>query len=59
MNQGWINNYLAARQYIINNNSNFILQEECRVTDLIIDRLASRYREIKNDFDNAYRTKEY
>jgi len=59
MNQGWIDNYLNARKCIIDSDSEFILSEEARVTELIIDRLASRYREIKHDFDNAYRTKEY
>jgi len=59
MNQGWINSYLAAREEIIYQNSDFILNEEVLVTDLIIDRLASRYQAIKHDFDSAYRTKEY
>lgn len=59
MMQGWINNYLCARKHIINNESRLIIDEEYRVTHLIIDRLVSRYKEIKKDFDNAYATKGY
>lgn len=59
MNQNWISEYNAARNHIISRNSDFIIQEEIRVKDIIINRLLSRYLDIKNDFDNAYQTKEY
>nr|WP_113869365.1 BglI family type II restriction endonuclease [Brenneria salicis]NMN93011.1 hypothetical protein [Brenneria salicis ATCC 15712 = DSM 30166]RBP57779.1 hypothetical protein DES54_1591 [Brenneria salicis ATCC 15712 = DSM 30166]RLM28886.1 hypothetical protein BHG07_16545 [Brenneria salicis ATCC 15712 = DSM 30166] len=59
MNLNWISEYNAARNHIISRNSDFIIQEEIRVKDIIINRLLSRYLDIKNDFDNAYQTKEY
>jgi len=59
MNQSWINDYLEARKYIIESNSDLILKEEIRVAKLITESLANRYRDIKYDFDNAYTTKNY
>lgn len=59
MNQIWIDEYISARNFIINNNSDFIIQEEYRVMNLLVDRIASRFRNIKNDFDNAYVTNKY
>lgn len=59
MNQNWIDDYISARNNIIIRNSDFIIQEELRVMKLLVERIASKYINIKNDFDNAHVTKKY